>query len=139
MFNVYIPAAEPESDVKEPRRFNGKGRTIVFVDDMETMLKLIPLQLENAGYKVLTAINGPEALSFFRSDRTIDLLITDYMMPLMTGRELIRNLRAAKINVPAIIVTGVDADIIGDIDAPILRKPYSQEELLALCENVLGS
>ncbi len=68
------------------------GKTILIVDDSESIREVVRFTLENAGYAVLVAADGKDALKFL-DGREIDLLITDLHMPEMDGIELIKNVR----------------------------------------------
>jgi len=99
---------------------------------------LIEMFLQDVGYRTLTASSGLEALSCFRSNRTIDLVLTDLGMPLMGGMELARTLRAQNITVPLVFVTGeVDAKTFNPMPSGILCKPFSRESLLRTLQDVL--
>jgi len=67
-------------------------RTILIVDDSESIRKLVQFNLSKADFYVLVATNGQEALNYFKGN-TIDLLITDLHMPVMNGLELIKEVR----------------------------------------------
>ncbi len=69
-----------------------RNKTILFVDDSLSIRTLVKMILEEAGYQVILAEDGQDALSYF-DDRTIDLVITDLHMPRMNGLELIREIR----------------------------------------------
>ncbi len=77
---------------------------ILVVEDNKSLLMLMKARLELAGYKVLQAQNGQEALEILE-DQQVDLMISDIMMPLMDGFELIESLREANFNLPIIMVT----------------------------------
>ncbi len=70
------------------------AKTILIVDDSESIREVVHFTLENAGYDVLVGIDGKDALKFFDGTNHIDLLITDLYMPNMDGIELIRAVRA---------------------------------------------
>jgi two-component system chemotaxis response regulator CheY len=67
-------------------------KTILIVDDSESIRKLVQFNLNNAGYYVLVANNGQDALKYFNGE-TIHLLLTDLHMPIMNGIELIKEVR----------------------------------------------
>lgn len=108
-FNVYLPRVV--SKVKEVARHaedlpRGQGR-ILFVDDEEAVRHFGKNGLERLGYEVVVASSGPEALEFFDSDPCgYDVLITDQVMPKMTGDELVVALRERNCNIPVILFTG---------------------------------
>lgn len=68
------------------------GKLILIVDDSESIREIIQFTLENAGYDVVAASNGKQALEYF-DGRDIKLLLTDLHMPEMDGIELIKNVR----------------------------------------------
>jgi len=68
------------------------AKTIVIVDDSESIREVVKFTLENEGHKVLVGVDGKDALQFF-DNRDIDLIITDLHMPNMNGIELIRDVR----------------------------------------------
>lgn len=70
------------------------AKTIVIVDDSESIREVVSFTLENAGYDVLVGVDGKDALKFFDGSNDIDLLITDLYMPNMNGIELIKAVRA---------------------------------------------
>lgn len=69
------------------------AKTILIVDDSESIREVVHFTLENAGYNVLVGIDGKDALKFFDGSNQIDLLITDLYMPNMDGIELIKAVR----------------------------------------------
>ena len=77
---------------------------ILVVEDNKSLRMLMKARLEQAGYKVLQAQNGQEALEILE-DQQADLIISDIMMPLMDGFELIESLRKANFNLPVLMVT----------------------------------
>ena len=87
-----------EADAGPPKR-------ILVVDDEPVLRDLTSGALKRAGYHVDSAKDGAEAWEILQQ-HGYDLLVTDYNMPRLTGVELIKNLRAAGIRLPAILVTG---------------------------------
>lgn len=67
-------------------------KTILIVDDSNSIRNLVEFTLKDAGFNILSAINGKDALNFF-DGRTIHLLLTDLHMPIMSGMELIAEVR----------------------------------------------
>ena len=118
-------------------------KTILVADDESHILNVVSLKLRNAGYKVLTAGDGQEALDLATSELP-DLLITDYHMPRLSGLELCRKLRqiAATEAMPAIMLTARgyhlephDTEQSGILK--MLSKPFSPRHLLATVNEVL--
>lgn len=69
------------------------AKTILIVDDSESIREVVSFTLENAGYNVLVGVDGEDALKFLDGSHEIDLLITDLYMPKMDGIELIKAVR----------------------------------------------
>lgn len=118
-------------------------KTILVADDESHILNVVSLKLRNAGYKVLTASDGQEALDLAIAERP-NLLITDYHMPRLSGLELCRRLRqdAATDSIPAIMLTArgyhlepSDTEQSGILK--MLSKPFSPRHLLATVNEVL--
>ncbi|OEH84508.1 DNA-binding response regulator [Desulfuribacillus stibiiarsenatis] len=81
---------------------------ILVAEDNKNLLMLMKTRLEQAGYKVLQAENGREALGIIE-EQHVDLIICDIMMPKMDGFELIKSLREAKYTMPILVVTAKEA------------------------------
>jgi CheY-like chemotaxis protein len=118
-------------------------KTILVADDESHILHVVSLKLRNAGFKVLTARDGQEALEVAQQQHP-DLLITDYHMPQLSGLELCQRLKqdAATSNIPAIMLTarGYHLDSQDTQQSGILRmlsKPFSPRHLLSTVNEVL--
>lgn len=136
-FYVYLPVHRQEAE-KRKEEFDGEGAVVVLVDDEEFFRSTVEVLLESANYKVLSACNGPEALSHFRSTEKISLLLSDLAMPLMCGRDLSRHLREQGFNVPTVFITGREfEEKIEPEPAAMLHKPFSREDLLSTLKRVL--
>lgn len=116
---------------------------ILLVDDETDLLTLLRYNLERAGLEVLAASDGEEALMIV-SERRVDLVLLDWMMPHMSGIEVCRQLRRkpATRNIPIIILTarGEEADRIRGLDTgadDYVSKPFSTDELVARIRAVL--
>ena len=80
---------------------------ILCVDDEKVPLLMRALVLEKAGFQVLTSSSGPEALSVLRT-RPIDVVLSDQLMPEMTGTELARAIKKEFKGIPVVILSGVN-------------------------------
>jgi CheY-like chemotaxis protein len=113
-------------------------KTILVVDDDDSTVEFLAQLLELEGYAVTTASNGQEALE--RASRNVpDLIVTDQMMPVMTGAELFRALKkSARLRqVPVILVTSAPPPAASDLRwAELLRKPLDLEHLLQAVQRV---
>ena len=113
-------------------------------DDDVDILSLVGLRLERAGYEVLTAKDGYEALEVVDA-RTPDIAVVDVMMPRMDGHELVRRLRERPetAETPILILTAAVHDRVADASAEAgadahMRKPFSPRELVARLDEMLG-
>ena len=77
---------------------------ILIVDDELEYQKVVSLILEDSGYQTATCSNGEEALSYLKNN-TVDLVITDLRMPVMSGHELIEKLMEADYGIEILVVT----------------------------------
>ncbi len=107
---------------------------ILYADDDACIRGFGQLVLTRAGYAVETAADGAEALALLRRDPP-DLLITDYQMPRLNGRELIRQMRMAKVAIPVIMISGSLGELPGkDLQrlgcTAMLGKPFTADQLV---------
>ncbi|HEX2939854.1 MAG TPA: response regulator, partial [Rhodopila sp.] len=106
--------------------------TILLVDDEELVRSGVSDLLESLGHQVVSAGSAAAALDHLRRRPDIDLLVTDYMMPSMTGLALIMEARQVRPGLPALLVTGyASIDANGTQDIPRLAKPLREGELSA--------
>jgi DNA-binding response OmpR family regulator len=121
------------------------ARPVVLVaDDDEDILMLVGLRLDRAGYKVVTAKDGIEALTAVEA-RTPDIAVVDVMMPRMDGHELVRRLRARPetAGIPIMILTAAVHDRVAEESLAAgadvhMRKPFSPRELVVRLDAMLG-
>ncbi|MGD0503202.1 MAG: response regulator [Steroidobacteraceae bacterium] len=117
--------------------------TILTVDDSASMRQMVSFTLKRAGYTVVEAADGIEALNYARTS-TVDLVLTDVNMPNMDGISLVRELRQLQTYkfVPMLMLTtesGQDKKLQGKAAGATgwLVKPFNPEKLLATIEKVL--
>lgn len=120
------------------------SKKILVADDEAHILHVVSMKLRNAGYDVVTAVDGEEALELCKSECP-DLLITDYQMPYMDGLQLCLSLREAEATrgIPAMMLTARGFDIPpADMESAGIRaclaKPFSPREVLRKVEELLG-
>lgn len=114
--------------------------TVLLVDDDDLLRRLMGRLLQEAGYGVVEASDGAQALSLLAGDcGPIDIVITDVVMPGVDGRELGRRLADQYPALPVIYLSGHEAWHRGAPSAsvPFLRKPFPPDALLAKVEETL--
>lgn len=126
---------------------NGNGhdaKAILVADDDRDILELVAFRLERAGYEVLTAGDGEQALAAAREHRPA-LAVLDVMMPKLTGYDVVKAMRAEEgtSRIPVILLTArvQEADVSRGFEAgadDYIRKPFSPQELRARVEAILG-
>ena len=138
-FRVFLPRAAAELSApitRAPTDSPARGReTLLLVEDEPLILRMAKRVLSELGYTVLTAADGLEALEVFgRQAGDVQLLITDVVMPKMSGRELAARVTALRPDIRVLYSSGYAADAIGD-DGVIsdginfLAKPYEPSRL----------
>ena len=135
-------AASPGEEVS-PGVVSG-SETVLLVEDEDLVRKVVARILERAGYRVVVAGSGAEALALCEGVRTtIDALVTDVVMPGMGGNELAKYIAARYPDVKVLFMTGYTDDEIlrkGILDQgrAIMLKPFAPEELLHKLREILG-
>ena len=147
---IWLPrataSAEPEENpaaaaqLPPPAEASTVKPTILLVDDSASLRSLTQFDLSDAGFEVVSAAGGAEALTMIeREPSRFDLIVTDFAMPLMSGLEVIRYARNMRPNWPAVIITGY-ADSEGlakrPADVPLITKPFSRQALLQAIASV---
>jgi len=147
-FKVYLPKVEGAEDrairgvTSEP---DPRGaETILLAEDEAALRTVIDIYLESLGYTVLTSGNGQEALEILRSNsQSIDLLITDVIMPGIGGPQLAKIAQEMRPGVPVIYISGytdraLDRSTIGESVA-FLQKPFTLGPLAMKIREILGN
>lgn len=116
---------------------------VLVVDDHDDLLTFVDRVLSEAGYKVLPAASGEEALALARGfEGQLGLLVTDLLLPGITGGELREQIRELHPKCAAIYMSGASQKRIDELGlkygATILRKPFSAKQLLEAAENKLA-
>jgi len=145
-FRIYLPilTGKTESDVATTTEMPAFGtETILLVDDEELVRDLGTEMLAWAGYKVLTAANGQEALEVYRTKKAdISLVILDLIMPKLGGKQCLEELLTIDPNVKVLVASGYSAkgptkDAIELGARGFISKPYDTKEILSAVRNVL--
>jgi CheY-like chemotaxis protein len=138
---VYLPRVEADASrgEEEDDRATGALRgteTVLVAEDEEGVRELLRKVLQGFGYTVLTARHGRDALMLAgERGEDIDLLVTDVVMPEMSGRELAETLQDRRPDLKVLFMSGYTDDEVlrrgvGGQDAPFVRKPFSPEDLV---------
>jgi len=143
-FTVYLPVDEAPEAPQRPQQpaASRPKRTgaVMVVEDEDALRKLVSSILSAAGYQVTVACNGDEALSESAA-KQIDLLLTDVVMPGVSGPELAAQLRARQEDLRVVYMSGYDRDLVQqevlDGRATLLAKPFTPRGLLTRLDEVL--
>jgi len=118
-------------------------KKVLVVDDEIHIVHVVAIKLRNNGYEVISADNGAQALELALSDKP-DIIVTDYQMPVMTGMELLEQLRRHEEtkHIPVIMLTARSFAIPQEQQEELqisacLSKPFSPKELLGNIEDIL--
>lgn len=116
--------------------------TILLVDDDESLRRVLEFQLDEAGYRVIVAADGEEALLVLGT-KEVDCVITDLRMPKVSGLELLEKVKASDKEIPVIVATAfgevetaVSAMKLGAFD--YINKPFNHDEILLTVERALS-
>ena len=147
-FLIYLPrgAGAAESPAASPpaAEVPAGAETVLLVEDQPEVRRLAFRILKSNGYRLLEAGSGPEALSLSRDHAgPIHLLVTDVVMPAMTGRELATLLIETRPSMRVLYVSGYTADVLGregalDSGVAYLAKPFTPAQLSIKVREVLG-
>jgi len=133
-FEIFLPRANEMAPAVEQPVANlprGNGETILIADDEQAIRELLTAELTAAGYRVLPAANGAEAVALFRENQAgVRLFITDGSMPVLNGRGAIVAIRKIRPNLPVILTSG-DAESDQSFRLSVVNKPFSLGEILA--------
>jgi PAS domain S-box-containing protein len=148
---VYFPATTaalsptPIAPREAEPRWRDGDECVLLVEDEHAVRELARRLLTDAGYRVIAAANGPEAIEQYDAHRDdIALLLTDLIMPGMSGRDLAQHVRALDPRLPVLYMSGYTAGllgpraILGDGDR-LLEKPFTRAMLLGKVDAALGA
>jgi signal transduction histidine kinase/CheY-like chemotaxis protein len=145
-FKVYLPATDdvaPSAEVEtEVGTSVPTGETVLLVEDEEAVRRACQRILEKAGYRVLVANSGSQALAEL-SGEPVDLLLTDVVMPGgLSGRDLAQRLQQDQPDLPVLFMSGYNADAIAtrgilDPGITVVEKPFTSSDLLGKVRELL--
>jgi PAS domain S-box-containing protein len=146
-FKIYLPVTEAPVQSLEPRAAASAPtgtETILLVEDEDGVRELLEEILTSQGYRVLAASRGVEALQISEFvDEDIQVLVTDVVMPHMSGHELAMRLRARRPSLRVLYLSGYTDEAIAhrgivDVDAAFLQKPFTRAALARKVREVLA-
>ncbi|MGP1615819.1 MAG: ATP-binding protein, partial [Pollutimonas bauzanensis] len=141
-FQIYLPRSQdkPGSDTALPVAAGPQGKgTVLVVEDSPDILNLVRMVLQGAGYTVLPAASGTQALAL--EDAPVDLVLTDVVMPGMNGPEFAERWLQLHPGVPVLYMTGYAEESVLPFSVNpdnLLLKPFKPTQLLQKAAAVLG-
>ena len=136
-FSIFLPEAAQAVAVRAPeaqglRMVRAASGTVLLVEDEEALRALARETLKLGGYTVIDAENGLDALAKLEQAGSVDLVLSDVVMPRMGGIELAKKLRSDSPGVRILLMSGYSDRVqeLEDNDLPLLQKPFTPEQLL---------
>ncbi len=122
---------------------SGAGCAVLVVDDDRGVRRLTARMLRTQGYQVYEAASGQEALRALKDEPSIQLVVTDIVMPEMHGLDLADRVLAAMPDLHVVLMTGHAPELtvqleLRDTQLPVLLKPFTAEQLFTKVRNALG-
>jgi len=136
---IYLPAEKQFAGESAVAGDNLHGtETVLVVDDEPLVLTMMETILTEYGYHILTASSGQKALAILaRDDTKVDLVVTDLVMPGMSGRELVEHIRQRGLAAKILCTSGYVMPLDKPAGWACLRKPFTSVELLAKVRRVI--
>ena len=113
-------------------------RTVLLVDDEESVRRVTQCILEAAGFSVCTASNGKAGVELFQAaPERFDVALLDYRMPILDGRAAAAELRSLRPELPVVMMSGYDPSVLDQSDVHFLPKPFNRHILLEAVRRAL--
>jgi CheY-like chemotaxis protein len=139
-----IPSIAEAAPSEEASPHHGRGRTLLIVEDQPDVREVIEMFLNGLDYRILTARDGVEAEGILESEQSVDLLLTDMVMPNgISGLDLAQNARRKRANLKIILTSGYPREI-GNWqggwpdELVFLPKPFRRQELREAIASAFG-
>jgi CheY-like chemotaxis protein len=149
IFNIYLPRitdlTQRTPTTQGERSVRAGTETILLVEDELGVRQLVREMLHRLGYKIHEASNGADAVRIFsQHQNTIDLLLTDVIMPQMSGRDLAERLKALQPSLRVLYISGYTDDMLAhhgvlESNVFLLQKPFAPDELAKKLREVLDA
>jgi two-component system cell cycle sensor histidine kinase/response regulator CckA len=147
-FSIYLPVVEDDDAVREKQRGTvnptpGGTETLLIAEDEEMVRSFMKKAFERAGYRVIAAADGEEAVEKFRENmKDISLILSDVIMPKKNGREILEEVKRMKPGIKVIFISGYTANVMHEKgilgqDTEIVTKPFLKDDLLRKVRDVL--
>ena len=143
-FDIRLPLAPAEADTSDRSTSSAEGRSVgrpvvLLVDDEPAIRQLAGRLLERAGLEVIRAESAAAAIALVDDPAvSIDVVLTDLVMPGIGGAELAAVVRRVRPTVPIVFMSGfAEADVVTSLDAPVVPKPFTAEVLIGAVRRAL--
>ena len=139
-FNIHCKAGEQSIRHHVNLEFSGEGKKVLIVDDNETNLQILRIQLEQWRLNTVAASSGERALEILNREKNFDLVITDMKMPELDGVQLSKKIKEANPMQKVILLSSMGEESpkkSGSLFAAILTKPVKQQQLLRVIQSEL--
>ena len=149
-FEVYLPASQDRAVLRPTPADPGEqadarpAATILLVEDEEAVRRFTKRVLERDGYRVLEAATPEEALSCAERGERLSMLLTDVVMPRMSGGQLADRVKKIHPNLPVLFMSGYPSKLVmpdGSVDpsTPLISKPFTAAQLTEIVQRILKS
>jgi PAS domain S-box-containing protein len=142
-FSLFLPEIKAGSGIDEPAHRPAlhpepqASHVILVVDDEDAIRQLIVRVLTRAGHRVIGAADPQEAIRLLEEEHGVDLILTDLMLPQLSGKELAARAQSIRPGVRIAYMSGY-ADETVDADVPYLEKPFTPKELTTMVTNLFA-
>jgi PAS domain S-box-containing protein len=146
-FTIYLPReASPDTTPSRGVQLlpaDGGAETVLMVEDDDTLRELLGDALSARGYRVLVARDGAEGLRVAAQEPSIDLVLSDVVMPRMNGPAMARSLKRTHPSARLLFMSGYTADAFANepelAQSPVIAKPFAIDELIRTVRTVLDA